>query len=140
MNSHLPSSPDPAHSPSVDAEPLNYDPVYLQSRRELGVILVLFLTFFVWSVGVCYWLGYDPPGSAEGTVAMIWGMPTWVFWGILVPWLAVDVAAVWFCFFVMKDDDLGETHEGEDVVRQVQHEAVRKLQEQHGAGEEGPSK
>lgn len=122
MNSHHPLSPPSSGPPAGGSDQLEYDPVYLQSRRELGVILILFATFFLWSVGACYWLGYvDPDGSEPVTVSAIWGMPTWVFWGILVPWLAVDVAALWFCFFYMKDDDLGKSHEGEDLMEQVLH-------------------
>ena len=39
------------------------------------------------------------------------GIPTWLFWGIGVPWLVADVLTTWFCFFAMKDDDLGEAPE-----------------------------
>ena len=35
------------------------------------------------------------------------GMPSWVVWGIAVPWIVADIFTVWFCFFYMKDDDLG---------------------------------
>jgi len=34
-------------------------------------------------------------------------MPSWVVWGIAVPWIVADIFTVWFCFFYMKDDDLG---------------------------------
>jgi len=122
MNSHQPLSPNPPGPPAGHSDQLDYDPVYLQSRRELGVILILFLVFSLWSVGTCYWLGYiDPEGSETTATAMTWGMPTWVFWGILMPWLAVDVAALWFCFFYMKDDNLGDAHEGEDLTEQLRH-------------------
>ena len=39
------------------------------------------------------------------------GMPRWVFWGIFMPWLFVDAVTIWFVFFFMKDDDLGEGEE-----------------------------
>jgi hypothetical protein len=133
------NSPPPFSSPPPsDAEPLPLDPVFLQSRRELAVIVLLFLGFFAWSVGTCYAWGYMPAESAGEAVSMTWGMPTWFVWGILFPWLAVDVAALWFCFFYMKDDDLGEAHETEDVVRQVQQEAMRRLEQQHGTSKGEP--
>lgn len=119
MNSHPPSWNPGLASEAEPADRLEYDPVYLQSTRELGVIIVLFLVFFTWSVGTCYWLGYGQGESGDSKVAVILGMPAWVFWGIFLPWVGVDIAAVWFCFFYMKDDDLGEAQEGEDLVRQV---------------------
>jgi hypothetical protein len=64
----------------------------------------------IWAVPVCYFTGYDSnidPAKLE----TLWGIPKWVFWGLVVPWLAADVFTVWLCFFYMKDDDLGEDHE-----------------------------
>jgi hypothetical protein len=119
MNSHPPSWNSGSAADAESADRFEYDPVYLQSTRELGVIVLLFLGFFIWSVGACYWLGYGEGESANGKIAVILGMPAWVFWGIFLPWIGVDIAALWFCFFYMKDDDLGEAHEGDDLVRQV---------------------
>jgi hypothetical protein len=91
------------------------DPVYVHSRREATVIVSLIGLFCVWSVTVCYWFGYVSPEGPIEPVSTIWGMPAWVFWGILLPWLVVDAVAVWFCFFFMEDDDLGENQpEGGD--------------------------
>ena len=98
-----------------------FDPVYLHARRELVVILLLFGLFCIWSVGVSYSSGYVAAGAEAGEISLTLGMPSWAFWGLLVPWICVDVVAVWFCFFFMKDDDLGETHEGEDLAEQVEH-------------------
>jgi len=88
------------------------DPVYVAARREALVIVGLFALFFIWSVGVCYAIGFisaEPADAAKPVeVATVLGMPTWIFWGILMPWLAVDLVAVWFCFSFMTDDDLGE--------------------------------
>ncbi|QDU92825.1 DUF997 family protein [Lignipirellula cremea] len=86
------------------------DPVYLNARRESFVIVALFAVFILWSVTVCVYFGYLPT-TAEGEapeISLVLGMPAWAFWGLLAPWLAVDVVAFWFCFFFMKNDDLGE--------------------------------
>lgn len=87
-----------------------FDPTFLHARREAVVIVLLFLTFCCWSIATSYFLGYSTnrPGDTNAIVA---GMPAWVFWGIFIPWIGVDVAALWFCFVYMADDDLGEEEE-----------------------------
>lgn len=98
-----------------------YDPVFLHARREAVAIILLFCGFCTWAVTICMTQGYLAPGEAPTAVHTTFGMPTWTFWGILVPWLAVDLVAVWFCFFYMKSDDLGTTREEEDLIEHVQH-------------------
>ena len=38
------------------------------------------------------------------------GMPSWVFWGIMVPWALCALFTFWFAGFFMADDDLGKDH------------------------------
>jgi hypothetical protein len=89
------------------------DPLVLHARRETLVILAAFVVCMIWSIGCCYWLGYGGAdgGSDGGPVAQVLGMPSWVFWGVGVPWVAADLFAVWFCFFFMVDDPLGEVQD-----------------------------
>jgi len=96
-----------------------YDPTYLHSLRELYVIIALFSVFCVWSICVCFNLGYIGPEESRAEVPMVLGMPSWAFWGVFLPWIVVDIVAVWFCFFFMQPDDLGETHDGEDLAEQA---------------------
>ena len=114
-----------SNSPNSAANKLpgkdEYDPVFIHARRETLVIVALFAAFFLWSLFVCYNYGYLRPDAPEAPVKIVLGMPSWVFWGLFVPWIVVDVVAVWFCFFYMKADDLGEAHEGEDLAEQVEH-------------------
>ena len=118
---------------------VEYDPEFLQARREMLVILILFSLVAVWSIGTCLYMGYpdleasklslaDASGRLEPTdlkptdgatvepaaipspavperpfqLSMVLGLPAWVFWGIVLPWLVVDVVAVWFCFVWMR--------------------------------------
>lgn len=108
----------PEPKPAVQPE---YDPTYLNSLREVYVIIGLFAVFCFWSIFVCYNYGYLSPGETLSEISTVMGMPSWAFWGIGLPWVVVDVVAVWFCFFYMKTDDLGEAHEGEDLAAQVAH-------------------
>ena len=57
------------------------DPVFVHSKRESIELLVAFLVFLIWSVGVSYVLGYGVEVGANETV---WGIPHWVFWGCLL--------------------------------------------------------
>lgn len=82
------------------------DPVVVHARREACVILVAFVAFLMWSVSWCYLAGYHEP--ADGPPTQVFGIPSWVFWGVLVPWIAADVFGLWFCFFYMADDPLDD--------------------------------
>ena len=42
---------------------------------------------------------------------LVLGFPSWVFWGIALPWLAANLFTFWFCLFRMKDDPLEEVNE-----------------------------
>lgn len=105
-------------SPELPPEPL-CDPVFLHARREAIVVFCTWLAALAWSVPYCYGNGYytEPGGFDPETFHLMWGLPEWVVWGLVVPWLAANVFTVWFCFGYMVDDDLGEAHEGADVVQ-----------------------
>ena len=62
----------------------------------------------MWSVGVCFKWGFVDPASQAESIHTIFGMPSWVFYGVLLPLLFDDAVTIWFCFFFMVDDDLGE--------------------------------
>lgn len=34
------------------------------------------------------------------------GIPVWVFWGVVIPWIGANVVTCWFCFGLMQDDSL----------------------------------
>ena len=93
------------------SEPESLDPVFANAKRETKVLLVTFLVFLVWSVGVSYYLGYgiDP----EIIETRIFGMPRWVFWGVLVPWGVATLFTIWFAWFFMMNDSLDETSDGQ---------------------------
>lgn len=114
------SAVDPA-SESPRDEPVEYDPLFLNARREAIVIFCLWLTALLWAVPFSYYNGYIT-GQAEfdpETFSTTWGIPTWLFWGILVPWIVADVFTTWFCFCYMKDEALGDANEGADLREEV---------------------
>lgn len=89
-----------------------YDPTFVHARREAIVIFCAWLVGLLWAVPFCYYFGYNVEPEDVTTVL---GIPTWLFWGIAVPWIAADIFTTWFCFCFMKDDDLGETAAAEDI-------------------------
>ena len=93
-----------------------YDTTFLNARREAALIFAAWVVFFLWSVPFCYHFGYGDGAATPGT---LWGIPTWVAWGIAVPWLLADVFTIWLVTRYMGDDDLGE-NDGETVAGEVQ--------------------
>lgn len=90
-----------------------FDPVFLHSRREAIVIFCAWLAGLLWAVPFCYVFGYVKDLDPD-RFSTTWGIPTWLFWGILVPWIVADIFTTWFCFWYMKDDDLGVAPEDAD--------------------------
>jgi hypothetical protein len=89
------------------------DPLLRNARRELLFIVALWAVALVWTVGVSYALGYGRPADQ---IKLILGMPDWVFFGVLLPWLFCSAATLWFGLRLMADDDLGrEKAEGQDA-------------------------
>jgi hypothetical protein len=88
------------------ADQYEVDPVFLNSRREAVAIFATWFVVMIWAVPVCYMLGYEADVDSSN-ISLTMGIPTWVFWGIVIPWLAADVATTWLCFKFMKNDDLG---------------------------------
>lgn len=74
------------------------------------------LVCFVWTVGYCWRYGYHTEGSPLATVL---GMPSWVFWGVFVPWMFASVVSVWFAMTQMEDHPLEDTAE---TVHEAEHD------------------
>jgi hypothetical protein len=91
------------------------DPVFQHARREGLIIMAVWLASTIICCAVCYVLGYirlDRPLGPDD-VHPIFGIPAWVFWGVLVPWAACAVFTFWFAGWYMADDDLGTDHAAE---------------------------
>jgi hypothetical protein len=102
---------DPApFSPPPQGEPPINDPVYLHARREALTILGLWLAALLYTLTVCYIWGYD---RDPATLTYVWGIPDWVFYGVMLPWAFCNLFTIWFCFFFAVEDDLAA--EGEEA-------------------------
>ncbi len=86
------------------------DPTFVNARREAWLILCAWVVCLIWTVGYSAVAGY---GVLPEEVSIILGMPSWVFWGVLVPWVAATLFSVWFSLAYIADDDLGESDDEE---------------------------
>ena len=85
------------------------DPVFRNSRRECLVILAAWSVCLIWTVGSYWYIGNQGPTES---VPITLGMPSWVFWGVLMPWCMATTFSVVFSLVFMVDEPLGEGTEG----------------------------
>ena len=81
------------------------NPVLKGSRREAFIVGCMWLAIMLYSVLFCYFRGYK---TDLAQLKLILGFPDWVFWGIVVPWVACVVLSILFGSFFMKDEPLGD--------------------------------
>ena len=92
-------------------EPIRKEQQLLRNARKEGlIIMVLWALCLTWSVGCAYLMGYNRPAKE---IQLILGMPSWVFYSVVLPWAVCLLFSIWFCFFYMADDDLGQDPEEE---------------------------
>lgn len=88
-----------------------WDPTFLNCRREARTALVIWFLALCWTVPVSYLTGYPGEDFDPATLSTVLGIPSWAFWGVMLPWGLCLVATVWFCLFYMQDDHLGDAPE-----------------------------
>ena len=71
------------------------------SRREALCIVGIWCLFAVWVLGyACFHAYVDDAQSIE----LVLGLPSWVTWGIALPWCVASVVTVVFSLGFMKDE------------------------------------
>ncbi|MGD9647946.1 MAG: DUF997 family protein [Pirellulales bacterium] len=98
-------TPPPADDRTTAGPPPRGDRLLRTARREAAVVLAIWLAAILYTVGYSYTFGYD---RAVESITYIWGVPDWVVWGVVLPWGVSTVAAVWFAWFFMTDEPLGD--------------------------------
>lgn len=78
------------------------DSGFLRARREAALILASWVACLLWTITYSHLFGYRPQPPA-----LVFGIPSWVFFGILVPWVAATAFSVWFSLRCMTDDNDG---------------------------------
>jgi hypothetical protein len=61
-----------------------------------------------YTITYCALYAYD----AKAELKFVLGFPEWVFWGVIVPWLACVSFSIVFASLIMRDEDLGEDPTG----------------------------
>jgi TRAP-type C4-dicarboxylate transport system permease small subunit len=86
------------------------EPSYRRTLKEAIVALMLWFGAGVWVISVSYWLGSGRP------VVSIGGIPNWVLWGILLPWVTLFLIHSWYSLFFMQAGDMqaGDMQAGDD--------------------------
>lgn len=98
-----------------DSAAARVDPVFRHARFEAIFIAALWALCTAYCCGYSYLYGYIRPGRELGRadIQPILGMPSWVFWGIFIPWIVCGAINIAFCVFLVKEDDLGADHAGD---------------------------
>lgn len=91
------------------------DPTYRNALREAIGIGIIWLVCTIYCCVYCYMYGYIRPDRPLDVkdIAPIWGIPSWVMWGVFAPWVVCSILTFWFAGVYMADDDLGKDHSGE---------------------------
>ena len=99
--------------------PRREDPVLVSARREALVVLGMFLAAMAWTIGYTAAYGYEPQDPPQ----LVLGVPSWVMWGVFMPWTVCTIASMVLAWWFMADADLGE--DPEEV--RGEHEAAREI-------------
>lgn len=67
-------------------------------------MLVTWVVFAAWTLTYNH---FNASGVEGKPVEIVLGMPKWIVFGILVPWVIALTLTVWFALCFMKDTDLG---------------------------------
>lgn len=112
-------SPSGAGSPAQTASDPAAARLYRNACREAWFVVVVWAAALVWTVGWCYLFGYQHTAESwvvrlglasvrpPGAIRQYGGLPDWVLFGIVVPWLICTAITMWFALWGMSDDDLG---------------------------------
>jgi len=76
-----------------------------QCVREAWVVFAIITVTLTVSSVILYTQGYVAPGQRPEHPSLVWGIPSWVVCGLVVPWLVTVVVTWLFALFVMKDDE-----------------------------------
>ena len=71
----------------------------------MWIVFAIWGVFCAWTVGYCQFHAYEIPADKLTT---IFGLPSWVFWGVAVPWCFATTVSVLFALFFIKDHPLEE--------------------------------
>lgn len=128
----------PSTSDNGNRSELVEDPVYRRSLTEARIILGIWAVALLYTCSYSYLFGYashpaNPSATGPSIGAMVGrlesfdrapgslttpfglGIPDWIFYGVVAPWIACIVATFVFCLFVFEEADLGNESEDSTI-------------------------
>ena len=72
---------------------------FLRARRETIQILAAWIVCLLWTIGYCALFAYG-----DGPTVLVWGLPSWVVFGIALPWASATVFSVWYTLTRIQDE------------------------------------
>ena len=76
-----------------------------QCLKEARFVALTWIVALVFCGGWIGYFGYIPSSDRPDTPSLVLGIPSWVVWGLLVPWLVLILVTWFFAAFVLKDDE-----------------------------------
>lgn len=99
------------HSPTPTDRDARLAQSCQQSRRELWFMLGAWVFFCAWVLIAAAFSAY----RIEGREApLVLGLPAWVVWGIMLPWVSALVVTLWFAGWGMRDTPLDQDADSEE--------------------------
>jgi hypothetical protein len=77
----------------------------LASRRESLIVITVWVAACAYTIGYAALFAYRP-----GAPRILFGIPQWVVWGVLAPWIVSLAVTLWFALCYMEDESLGDAH------------------------------
>lgn len=76
-----------------------------QCLKEARFVALTWIAALVFCGGWIGYFGYVPPSDRPDMPPLVLGIPSWVVWGLLVPWLVLILITWFFAAFILKDDE-----------------------------------
>jgi hypothetical protein len=86
-----------------EVQPPREDPLMKSARREALVTAALTVAALAYTIGYAALFGY---GRSAESLSFVLGIPDWVFWGIVAPWVVCLALSWWFSYWFIEDDPL----------------------------------
>ncbi|ADB17450.1 conserved hypothetical protein [Pirellula staleyi DSM 6068] len=80
------------------------DPLLINARREALLVLATWIIAGTFSVSYCYLYGY---GLTPEQLHFTLGFPSWILYGVVIPWVTWAILSFVISTFVMQGDALG---------------------------------
>jgi len=92
----------PDQSPDRDAIQARH---FAQCGREARFCAAVWIGAWIVCATVTARFGYLPPDQRPDEPWLVLGMPGWVLFGVIIPWLVLICLTVWFAAVYLKDDE-----------------------------------